>query len=261
MQSKCISISALAAIVLSVAPNFIEVAPASAADCNGATLGTGRVAQVIDGRTLRLSDGREVRLTGIAPLADSIAATTALTALVGHRDIVLQGDNDTPDRYGRQHAFVTLPGDNISVQSKLLRTGAALLTGTIVTGDCTAELAVAEDSARRAGLGLWAAPGTIKNAEKPDDILAELGRFTLVEGTVVSARQSGATFYLNFGRRWTRDFAVIIRKEMVGLLSRDGIDTKALAGRRVRVRGWIERRGGPRIEVRGTGQIAVLDHS
>ena len=38
----------------------------------------------------------------------------------------------------------------------------------------------------------------------------ERGHFTLVEGKVLSVRESGGTIYLNFGRRWTRDFSVII---------------------------------------------------
>ena len=41
------------------------------------------------------------------------------------------------------------------------------------------------------------------DAEDPAAVLAEQGRFALVEGKVVSVRESGATIYVNFGRRWT----------------------------------------------------------
>ena len=39
--------------------------PASAGDCALEPQGEGRVAAVVDGRSLRLDDGREVRLVGI----------------------------------------------------------------------------------------------------------------------------------------------------------------------------------------------------
>lgn len=249
----------LAALACVLVLNLVVIARAAAADCGGEVLGQGRVAQVIDARTLRLTDRREIRLTGIVPPSDATAARAALTALVVNRDVVLQGDSDTPDRYGRQHAFVAQAGNDTSVQVELLRAGVALVTGTGLATNCAAELMATENFAREARQGIWASPDVIKNAESPNDILAMLGQFALVEGKVLSARQSGATFYLNFGRHWVRDFAVIIPRQMIGSLARDGIDVKALAGRRVQVRGWIEQRGGPRIQLRGTGQIAVLD--
>lgn len=237
---------------------FVTAAPA-AAGCGGAVQGTGRVAQALDARTLRLDDGREIRLAGLAPSPDAVAATTALAALAAGREVVLAGDDDAPDRHGRQHAFVMPAGTDASIQTLLLQAGMAVLSGTLPAGDCAAELLAAEKVAREAGLGLWAAEDVIKNAERPGDILARVGRFTLIEGTVLSARQAGATFYLNFGRRWTRDFAVIISRQMIGLLAGNGIDARTLTGRRVLVRGVVEQRGGPRIELRGSGQITVLD--
>jgi micrococcal nuclease len=37
------------------------------------------------------------------------------------------------------------------------------------------------------------------------------------------------------------------------------LDFRALEGRRVRVRGWIERRAGPAIEVRHPSQIEIVE--
>lgn len=239
--------------------NFVVVTRATAADCGSELLGQGRVIHVVDARTLRLADGREIRLTGITPSPDAPAARDALTTLIANRDVILRGNSDAPDRYGRQHAFVARAEDGTSVQVELLRAGAVLATGVVTDKDCATELTAAETLARQTRQGIWSTPDVIKNAAKPGDILAKLGQFAIIEGKVLSARQSGATFYLNFGRHWLRDFAVIIPRQMIGLLARDGIDIKALAGRNVRVRGWIERRGGPRIQVRGTGQIEALN--
>ncbi|MGB3448822.1 MAG: thermonuclease family protein [Xanthobacteraceae bacterium] len=248
-------------LVALIALNLGDVAVATAASCGSEMLGQGRVTHVVDARTLQLSDGRQIRLAGIEPPSNSPTAKAALAALVDNRDVSLWGDDDAPDRYGRQHLFVAPTGADTTVQDMLLRAGAAMVTGTTAAGGCRTELVAAETAARQAGQGIWAAPDVIKNARSPSEILAKLGQFTLAEGKVVSARQSGATFYLNFGRRWRRDFAVIIPKQMIGLLARDGIDVRTLAGHRIRVRGWIEQRGGPRIEVRGTGQVEVLDRS
>ena len=256
-----ISVPACTMLFALIALNLGDIAVAAAASCGSEMLGQGRVTHVIDARTLQLSDGRQIRLAAIEPPSNSATAKAALTALVDNRDVSLWGDGDAPDRYGRQHAFVVLPGADTTVQDMLLRAGAAMVTGTTAAGGCRKELVAAEAAAQQAGQGIWAALDVIKNARSPGDILAKLGQFTLVEGKVVSARQSGATFYLNFGRRWRQDFAVIIPRRMVGLLARDGIDVKTLAGHRIRVRGWVEQRGGPRIEVRGTGQVEVLDRS
>jgi hypothetical protein len=54
---------------------------------------------------------------------------------------------------------------------------------------------------------------------------------------VLSVHQSGATFYLNFGRRWTKDFSVIILRRNRRKFAAAGIVPRQLQGRRIRVRG------------------------
>ncbi|MDB5521643.1 MAG: hypothetical protein JWQ82_1240, partial [Tardiphaga sp.] len=57
------------------------IAPTLAAACELARQGDGRVAAVIDARTLSLEDGRDIRLTGLAPLtSDHASVATALLA-------------------------------------------------------------------------------------------------------------------------------------------------------------------------------------
>jgi hypothetical protein len=80
----------------------------------------------------------------------------------------------------------------------------------------------------------------------------------VVEGKVLSVRQAGATYYANFGRRWTQDFAVTISRRMMASLEAAGISLKSLENRRIRVRGFVEQRGGPRIELVRVGQIEVI---
>jgi endonuclease YncB( thermonuclease family) len=235
--------------------------PAVAAGCALEPLGEGYVAEVIDGRNLRLSDGREIRLAGIesaSPSATKAARAMALSAIVGGKDVILRGLDDTPDRYGRQDAFVFLSPSGALVQEQLLAQGEALVSPDVADKGCFDLLMAAEAEARIAKKGAWADPGVIKNAESRDDILAGTGRFTVVEGRVLSVRQAGTMTYLNFGRNWTRDFAVAISRRMIPAVESAGIAPRSLENRRVRVRGWVEARPGPRIEVLHAGQIEVL---
>jgi endonuclease YncB( thermonuclease family) len=235
--------------------------PADAAGCSFEPQGEGRVAAIIDARSFRLEDGREVRLAGIEPVISETAQanrTSALAAIVAGHEVTLSGEDDAPDRYGRQPALVFLDRSGTSVQSLLLAQGAALVSTTVTDKDCASVLNAAEAAARQAKQGIWADPSAIKNAESPGDILTGIGRFTVVEGKVLSVRQAGATTYLNFGRNWTRDFAVTISRRMIPAIEAAGTALKSLENRRIRVRGWVEARGGPRIEVLRVGQIELL---
>ncbi len=233
--------------------------PVVAAGCSFEPQGEGRVAAVMDARSFRLEDGREVRLAGVEPvMTENANRGLALTAIVAGHEVRLSGEEDTPDRYGRQPAFVFLdPGEDL-VQARLLEQGEALTSGAVASKECAAILNAAEAAAREAKRGAWADPAAIKNAESPGDILAGIGRFTVVEGKVLSVRQSGATTYLNFGRSWTRGFAVTISRRMIPAFEAAGLAPKSLENRRIRVRGWVETRAGPRIEALRVGQIEVL---
>ncbi|MBR0907714.1 thermonuclease family protein [Bradyrhizobium liaoningense] len=229
---------------------------AFAAPCQFDSQGDGRVSAVVDARSLRLDDGREIRLAGVEPTATTKQALTAL--LVG-REVILRGTDDTPDRYGRQGAILFIGEGDISVQETLLAQGDALVSAEITDKDCAAALMASEAKARRQKKGSWADPSAIKNAESPDNILAGIGRFVVVEGKVLSVRQAGAMTYLNFGRNWTRGFAVTISKRTLPAFESAGIPIKSLENKRIRVRGWIEGNTGPRIDLRLAGQVELLD--
>jgi hypothetical protein len=89
--------------------------------------------------------------------------------------------------------------------------------------------------------------------------LKYIGCFTLVEGTILSARQAGATLYLNFAKRRIQGFAVTISRRMMASFAAAGWTAAALTGQRVRVRGWISQHGGPRIEARLPSQIELVN--
>jgi endonuclease YncB( thermonuclease family) len=249
--------AAIAFAVLAV----IAAAPASAAPCAFEAQGEGRVTAVIDARSFRLQDGREVRLAGIEPAfagKPGFPPTPALASLLDGQQVRLAGQDDAPDRYGREFAFAWRLPDETLVQRELLAQGEAIASADVNDRECAAALLAAEGEARDAKRGIWADPAVIKNTESPGDILAGTGRFTLVEGKVLSVREAGATTYLNFGRSWTRDFAVTIPRRAQANLAAAGLVPKSLENKRIRVRGFVEARTGPRIEVLRAGQIELL---
>lgn len=239
-------------------------APAPAA-CPLVAFATVRAQAAFDGRTLRLADGRKIRLAGIEvpPAAETgDASAAALTALVAEKDIVLKHLTPATDRYGRVIAWAFPPGDGgaPSIAEALVRHGQARVAIRPGEAGCARTLLAAEAAARAAKLGLWGDPRyELRRAEIPGEVLAARGRYSLVEGRVGSVRESGGVIYVNFGRRWTEDFTVTILKRNERQFSAAGLAPKALQGRRVRVRGVVEERGGPWIEAIRPEQIEVLD--
>jgi endonuclease YncB( thermonuclease family) len=229
------------------------------------------VAAVVDARTVTLADGRELRLAGIeVPAADAGAAQSKahgdakahLESLVAGRTAALGGAEH--DRYGRlvAHAFVTGTEPARWIQAELVAHGHARIAGRRGEAACTAALRQRERQARAAQLGLWADPYYgLRRADDPAAVSRERGRFAIVEGRVVSVRESGGTLYVNFGGRWSTDFTVTIAKRQERTFAEAGLEPKRLAGRRIQVRGWIEERGGPWIEATAPEQIEVVERN
>ena len=269
-RQRCYGHIALAAgLVVAACPFPGRVSAASAVpSCSLAAFAEVTAQGAVDGRTIRLTDGREVRLAGIeVPPAEEaralgIADVHALHALVAGKDLVLKHLNPTTDRYGRLVAwgFLRTAVGEENLATLLLAKGHA--RAAIPSGEraCMAALLAAERSARAGKLGLWGDPRyESKRAQNPGEIAAARGRFSLVEGPVLSVRESGGVIYINFGRRWTEDFTVTILKRNERLFIAAGIAPKVLAGRRVRIRGVVEERGGPWIEATRPEQIEILD--
>jgi endonuclease YncB( thermonuclease family) len=236
---------------------FLCSAKAQDAACKLTALGTANVTSVLDGGTLMLDDGRELRLAGIEVAAGS---RDALQALASGQPLRLERLGPEQDRYGRLVAYA-FPGEAAqSLQAALLEQGRARVSARIGAKPCAEALLTKERAARLAKRGLWADPNSAPLlAENLTRLQAERGRFALVEGKVLSVRESGATIYVNFGRRWTRDFTVIILKRQQRTFTAAGIEPKQLEGHRIRIRGWIEQRGGPVVMAEAPEQIELID--
>jgi endonuclease YncB( thermonuclease family) len=217
--------------------------------CSGDAIGTAVVASVTDGRSFKTRDGREVRLAGIATPGNA----SALGAAIAGKSVTLRRAGE--DRYGRIVAYAEV--DGASLQQRLLSAGAAYVRPPVGAKPCADALFAAERAARAAHLGLWADPELRpKSAANREEISRANGKFALIEGKILSVRESGGAIYLNFGRYYTRDFSVVIRKRDA---KRFAIAPKLLQDKRILVRGVVEMRRGPLIEAKWPEQIELID--
>ncbi len=245
------------AVALALWPLSAVAAQASSAACGGTDLGENRVVAVENSQTLALEDGRKIRIAGIEWAVPAAEARAALSDLVLNRRVRLAvPDRTEPDRYGRLYAFPSVSGSETPIQYGLLERGVALVSSRGLEKTCAGALLAAEKRARDREVGAFAPGGPA--AHRADDfgpILARIGRFAVVEGKVLSVREAGNTLYVNFGRRWSEDFTVTIAKRHQPAFISGGVTPKSLSGQVVRVRGYIEERGGPWIEATSPAQF------
>jgi endonuclease YncB( thermonuclease family) len=232
------------------------LAPAAAAW--GVAAGAGRVAEVTDRLELRLADGRLVRLAGLdlpdRRRGDPQTAAGAF-ALLGKRvvgqEVGLVSFAARPDRWGRLVADLSLAGasgEGQSAASTLILAGFARVRPEFETRGCVAERLAAETVARNAGLGLWNDPDySILDAADVEELTERDGRFVLVEGVVRRVGVGRARLYLDFGGRG--GFTVVVTRKSEAAFQSAGVPVTALAGEKIRVRGVLDDRFGPRLEI------------
>jgi micrococcal nuclease len=225
-----------------------------------------RIAEVLDGISLKLDDGRTVRLASmIAPLqidGDSeavIHAKNALAEIANGKDASLFLSSDGKDRYGRISAQAILIDGKIWLEAEMLTRGLARVYPT-PNDKCMKALLQYEAKARSALAGLWKhAKFAVFGAEDVEALLSAEGRFVVVEGTIRRVGEARGRVYLDFGRRFTEDFTIVVPDNIRKTLLAQGSDLKSWRGRRVRVRGILFSWGGPAIEVNLAQAIELLD--
>lgn len=223
---------------------------------------------VIDGDTLVLADGREIRLVGLQapklplgragfeawPLSAEAKARLEALALGRHLDLGFGGRRG--DRHGRVLAHL-FDADGRWIQGELLASGLARVYSFADNRAAVAEMLALEREARAAGRGIWGDSFyAVRSAEAAGDWL---GGFELVEGRVLAVGRGGGAAFLNFAEDWRQDFTLVLDRAAQKLFAAEGIALDGFAGRRVRVRGWLESYNGPMIEVTHPEQIELLE--
>ncbi len=261
-------------------PAAAESVTAEQLDCGLEAGPTRAAAEVIDGDTLRLDDGKVVKLAGILPprafdagaprgtWPPEQAAKAALQAIVAGRTVSLAFTGARTDRYERviAHLFTDLDGKPAWVQRELVAAGHARVHAPPGAGACLGRLVVAEAKARETAIGLWSnAAYQLRPADRPTELSRYTGTYQLVTGTVGRVTGSQALVILELAssepapiegsRRRATHMRIVWKRNAAHF--REQLDTSRLNGAQVLVRGWIESRGHPEIELLAPEQIEV----
>jgi micrococcal nuclease len=190
------------------------------------------------------------------------AARAALADLLVGRNVELAFAERRSDRWGRllAHVFIVGAAEREWVQGHLLRHGNARVDPVPDALACLSELLAHERAGMRADLGLWRNPAyRIRWADAPQRLMRLRNTFQLVEGRVRKVAVTRARVYLNFGDDWRTDFTAGASRRAPPFAGATLAALQRLEGRRVRVRGWIERRNGPYVEMFHPLQVEDID--
>lgn len=220
-------------------------------------------ARALDDGGFVTSDGEEVRLSGVlafgaggeaASEPAASAARDALSKILRDRTVTIAPADTARDRYGRTIAQVF--ADGTWVQAVLLQAGEVRAAPDRASASCARALLAAETEARERRVGRWRGGFRVQD---PDSIRNRVGSFQIVEGSVVTASVTRGRAFINFGADYRTDFTVTIEPEDMRAFRQAKFDVPSLAGKRVRVRGWVEFYNGPEITIATPAAIEVLE--
>lgn len=166
------------------------------------------------------------------------------------------------DRYGRIAIYLYSNAElRHLLQLELVVSGLALVRPDDFGKNylsCFAELSRAEKKAENNQAGIWYDKNMVIMPSNDRNWPAKTDAYRIVEGVVLSVGQTGSRFYLNFGRDWQSDFTVIVAKRIAKRFNRTVGGMESLAGKKIRIRGWMHSDRGPMIEVYHPGQIELI---
>jgi endonuclease YncB( thermonuclease family) len=239
-------------------------APAAGADCDGARSEVA-LDSVTENLELKLEDGRVIRLAGLdLPASSRAAAETLLKVRADLAAVVADGVaslvllSDKPDRWGRWlGALYGIDPPYESYALRLLTQGDARLRPEFETRACAAERMLAEAKAIAARLGVWADPDYgVRKAGGRATWVADDGRFIVVEGVVHRVGLGRSRLYLDFGAR--NDLSATVTSKGETAFLHAGVKLRELKGTRVRIRGVLDMRYAPRIDLVDVSALQVL---
>jgi hypothetical protein len=236
----------------------------------GDLVDVGRLSRDLKTKMISDSDGKEYTLAELQFFELSefpVAAQTRLEKEMAHllavfferEDIQVASSLKLPDRYNRRAVHLYLAGKNPQwLQAELIRSGFALArTGSWgkVQVSCFDKLLDLEKLAEKKHAGIWQFGNLVVMPSNDRNWAAKTNAYRIVEGTVLSVGQAGSKYYLNFGENWQRDFTVIVAKRTAKRFKKTVGDITSLAGKKLRIRGWLISDRGPMIEVYHLDQI------
>ena len=215
--------------------------------------------QVIDPLRVLMKDGRIIQLAGLDipdfdpydPGPVSLAARNLLKEMVEGQQVRLYVTKNMSSgrmsRLGDMLAHLELPKEAVWVQGALLAAGLARVRPSQRNPEMALQMMRLEDKARIAKKGLWADPRYA--VLTPDDAANGENGWGIVEGTVVSASSNHNIVNLEFGPDSRTDFTLALNSDIRREMEKRGIDPLSLAGKHLRVRGWLRDYNGPYMEL------------
>ncbi|MCC2098095.1 MAG: thermonuclease family protein [Hyphomicrobiales bacterium] len=216
-----------------------------------------------------LTDGRRLRLMGIRPPRGtsgwpglSAMAQGALAGWIVGSPVRAEITAGPADRWGRLAARLWL-ADGVAVGPGLIDAGWAVTDTITAPKLCLKAYLTLEESARQAKLGLWSDDSyrPIGASDLPA-LTARTGSLVLAEGTVLSVNRWKSLTFLNFSRRYSQGLAVMLTRRSRQAFEQSGMPPESLKGKRVRVRGLLERSNGrsrsPRMRLQTPSAIEIL---
>ncbi len=252
----------------SVAQEAHKTLASQIAACSGRG-GDSTTAAVVEGRLeLRLADGRLLRLVGLDPAEGTPdqpdraeMARAQLARLVAAQPVSFNLVDGKPDRWGRLPALAFLPS-GLSLAQAALDAGLGRYLAEPAAHPCRDRLLAAEVAARAARLGLWEDAYYAVLAPDDGSSFAERSGTTVVaQGRLTEVAAGPYRTELRFAARdrTGRDFlSVSIPPRAAKSFKDQGVDLSSLIGHTVRVRGLLDLRFGPRLEVGSPDALEVL---
>jgi hypothetical protein len=195
-----------------------------------------------------LADKRVTRFAGLDVPAQGALAVAARDFIAAHtigHEAALVVFAAAPDRWGRTLADLGAPD---SLADALLAAGFARVRPEFETRACEPARLALEAGARAKKLGVWGDPDySVLAANDGAELARREGRFVVVEGVVSRVGLGHSRFYLDLGRRG--DLSVTASRKTEAAFQAAGAPLSALAGERIRVRGVLDDRFGPQIEI------------
>jgi endonuclease YncB( thermonuclease family) len=243
---------------------LLAAAAEDAAECRAGLGRTDRIAGIGPRGEIGLASGARVLLDSLRWPEEPEADRAARTWLEAHRGrdltVVPRG---APDRWGRQRADIVpdvRPEDGApDLAGGLVAAGLAAADPGEADALCRPALLRVESGARARRLGIWEAP--LPEARDGPNLRAREGRFVVVEGRVRHVGERAARTYLDFVRRGEDGLTVTVSKRTWRRVLEHGLSAAGLTGRRVRVRGIVEVRRGPVLEIAVPELVERLDET
>jgi len=247
-----------AGVAVAVAAAALAVAAGPGAAACGAAGGAVEATSVDQRSEIALADGRRLRLAGLDlplptrgdPALAAAARETLAKRFVG-REAALSLVSATPDRWDRALGDLGAPVSDpapASAAEALLAAGLARVRPEYETRGCEAGRLALESAARAKGLGVWRDPDyAVLAADDLASLARRDGRFVIVEGVVRRIGLGRARLYLDLGGRGA--LSVVASRKTQAAFQAAGVPLTALAGEKIRVRGALDSRFGPQLEI------------